>query len=291
MIEQCEYDRLTERSPAYPEPQLIRITPSGDWGLASLVELWRHRELLYFLTWRAIKVRYKQTAIGAAWVVLQPLLTMVVFSVIFGQLIGVSSDNAPYPVFAFAALLPWTLFATAFNRVSGSLLSDSHLLSKVYFPRLLLPLSAVLSAVFDFAVAFCVLVAMMLFYGITPGLAVLALPIFLLLALATALGCGLWLAALNVKYRDIGYALPYLTQFWLLITPVAYSSSLVPERWRTLYGLNPMCGVVEGFRWALLGAQRAPSVLIFISTAVVAGVLIGGLLYFRKREDEFADVV
>ncbi|MBI4786594.1 MAG: ABC transporter permease [Chloroflexi bacterium] len=273
------------------ESQTILIEPARRLELFSVAEIWRYRELLYFLTWRDIKVRYKQTAIGAAWAVLQPFLTMVVFTVLFGNLIQVSSDGVPYPVFAFAALLPWTFFASALNRASNSLIYDANLISKIYFPRLLLPFAAALSVALDFAIAFVILLAMMLFYGIVPGIAVLTLPLFLLPALATALGCGLWLAALNVKYRDIGYVVPFLTQFWLFITPVAYSSAIIPETWRTLYGLNPMSGVVEGFRWALLGTARVPAELYFISTAVVVALLLGGLLYFRRMEDEFADVV
>jgi lipopolysaccharide transport system permease protein len=273
------------------EARAILIEPPRRWEALELREIWRYRELLYFLTWRDIKVLYKQTVIGAAWAILQPFLTMVVFSVIFGALIRVPSDGVPYPIFSYAALLPWNFFAAALNRSSNSLICDVNLISKVYFPRLLLPVSAVLSMTLDFAVAFVILLLMMVFYGIVPGIAVLTLPLFLLLALMTALGCGLWLSALNVKYRDVTYVIPFLTQFWLFITPVAYPSSIIPEAWRALYGLNPMSGVVEGFRWALLGTARVPGALIFTSTAVVVVLLIGGLLYFRRMEDEFADVV
>jgi homopolymeric O-antigen transport system permease protein len=269
----------------------IVIEPPHRGEALELREIWRYRELLYFLTWRDIKVRYKQTVIGAAWAILQPFLTMVVFSVIFGSLIRVPSDGVPYPIFSYAALLPWNFFAAALNRSSNSLVYDANLISKVYFPRLIPPMSAVLSVTLDFAVAFVILLAMMFYYGIVPGIAVLALPLFLLLALMTALGCGLWLSALNVKYRDIAYVIPFLAQFWFFVTPVAYPSSIIPEAWRAFYGLNPMSGVIEGFRWALLGTARVPGALIFTSTAVVVVILIGGLFYFRRVEDEFADVV
>jgi lipopolysaccharide transport system permease protein len=236
-------------------------------------------------------VRYKQTAIGAAWAVLQPLLTMVVFTVIFGSLIGVPSDGVPYPVFAYAALLPWNLFATGLSRAGSSLVNDASLITKVYFPRLLLPVSAVLSMTLDFGVAFVILLAMMGWYGIVPGMALLTLPPFLLLAFITALGCGLWLSALNVRFRDIAYVTPFLIQIWLFLTPVAYPSSIIPERWRALYGLNPMAGVVEGFRWALLGTAAAPGATILVSTAVVVVLFLGGVFFFRRMEHAFADVV
>lgn len=269
----------------------IVVEPPRGWAALNLREIWRYHELLYFLTWRDIKVRYKQTAIGAAWAVLQPFLTMVVFSVIFGRLVGVPSDGVPYPVFSYAALLPWTFFATALNRSGASLVYDANLISKVYFPRLVVPIAAVLAMMVDFALAFLVLLGMMLFYGIVPGVAALMLPLFVFLAFMTALGVGLWLSALNVKYRDVAYVIPFLTQFWFFLTPVAYPSSIIPERWRLLYGLNPMAGVVEGFRWALLGTESAPSALIAVSTVVVMALFVGGLFYFRRMEHEFADVV
>ncbi len=284
-------DQTNQSESRVAEQRTVVIEPPRRWEALSLREFWKYRELLYFLIWRDVKVRYKQTVIGAAWAILQPFLTMVVFSIIFGGLIRVPSDGVPYPVFSYAALLPWNFFAAALNRSGNSLVYDTNLISKVYFPRLILPLSAVLSMTLDFAVAFVILLAMMFFYGIVPGVAVLSLPLFLLLALMTALGCGLWLSALNVKYRDIAYVIPFLTQFWFFITPVAYPSSIIPEAWRALYGLNPMSGVVEGFRWALLGTARAPDTLIFVSTVVVAVLLSGGLLYFRRMENEFADVV
>lgn len=269
----------------------IVIEPPRGWALVDLREIWRYHELLYFLTWRDIKVRYKQTVIGAAWAVLQPFLTMVVFSVIFGRLVNVPSDGVPYPVFSYVALLPWTFFATALNRSSASLVYDANLISKVYFPRLIVPIAAVLAPLVDFAIAFIMLLGMMLFYGIVPDVAVLALPLFLALAFLTALGAGFWLSALNVKYRDVGYAVPFLTQVWLFVTPVAYPSSIIPERWQWLYGLNPLAGVVEGFRWALLGTENPPGVIMIVSAVAVIALLAGGLLYFRRMEDEFADVV
>jgi lipopolysaccharide transport system permease protein len=273
------------------ESRPVSIEPPRRWEVLNLRDLWSYRELLYFLTWRDIKVRYKQTAIGAAWAVLQPLLTMLVFAVVFGALIRVPSDGLPYPVFAYVALLPWTFFATALTRAGGSLVIDASLITKVYFPRLLLPVSAVLSSALDFGVAFLLLLAMMGWYGIAPGPGVLALPLFLLLAFATALGCGLWLSALNVRYRDVAYVTPFLIQVWFFLTPVAYPSSLVPERWRALYGLNPMTGVVEGFRWALLGTASAPGVTLAVSVAVVVVILLGGVVWFRRLEQGFADVV
>jgi lipopolysaccharide transport system permease protein len=271
-------------------PPLL-IKPTRGWAALNLRDLWHYRELLYFMTWRDVKVRYKQTAIGAVWAVLQPFLTMVVFSVIFGRLAKVPSDGVPYPVFSYTALLPWTFFATAITQAGTSLVTNINLVSKVYFPRLIVPTAGVLVGVVDFVVAFAVLLGMMLVYGIVPGIAVLMLPLFVLLAFMTALGISLWLSALNVKYRDIRYTIPFLTQFWLFVTPVAYPSSMIPERWRLLYGLNPMAGVVEGFRWALLGSERAPGGIILVSAAVVIVLFVGGLFYFRRMEREFADVI
>ncbi len=271
-------------------PPLV-IKPTSGWAALNLRDLWHYRELLYFMTWRDVKVRYKQTAIGAVWAVLQPFLTMVVFSVIFGRLAKVPSDGVPYPVFSFTALLPWTFFATAITQAGTSLVTNINLVSKVYFPRLIVPTAGVLVGIVDFAVAFAVLLGMMLVYGIVPGIAVLTLPLFVLLAFMTALGISLWLSALNVKYRDIRYTIPFLTQFWLFVTPVAYPSSMIPEKWRLLYGLNPMAGVVEGFRWALLGSEQAPGGMILVSAAVVIVLFVGGLFYFRRMEREFADVI
>lgn len=267
------------------------IDPPKSWASIGLRELWDYRELLYFLTWRDIKVRYKQTALGAAWAVIQPFFMMVVFSLFFGKLAGVPSDGIPYPVFAFCGLLPWQLFAHALTESSNSLVGNQNLITKVYFPRLVVPIAAVLGGVVDFAIAFVILLAMMFYFGIVPGWAIVTLPLFIVLAITTALAVGLWLSALNVKYRDVRYTINFLVQFWLFATPVAYPSSLIPVQWRWAYGLNPMAGVVEGFRWALLGKTDPPGALLAVSIAVVVLLLMGGLYYFRKMEQEFADVV
>jgi lipopolysaccharide transport system permease protein len=269
----------------------IVIRPAKGWVPLRLRELWEYRELLYFLTWRDIKVRYKQTALGAAWAVIQPFFTMVVFSVFFGRLAKLPSEGVPYPVFTYCALVPWTYFATALTQSSNSLVDHARLITKVYFPRILVPAAAVIAGLVDLAIAFMVLVGMLLWYGVTPGPAVVLLPLLALLATLTALAVGLWLSALNVQYRDVKYTIPFLVQFWLFVTPVAYSSTLVPERWRTLYALNPMTGVVEGFRWALLGHRAAPGPMLLVSIASVLLLLIGGLFYFRRMEQRFADVV
>jgi lipopolysaccharide transport system permease protein len=271
-------------------PTLV-IRPATGWTAPELKEVWAYRELLYFLTWRDIKVRYKQTALGAAWAVIQPFFMMLVFSLFFGRLAGVPSDKIPYPVFVFCALLPWQLFAQALAESSNSLVANERLITKVYFPRLVVPIAAVLGGLVDFAIAFVVLLGMMAYYRIVPGLAVIYLPLFVLLAVMTALGVGLWLSALNVQYRDVRYTLTFLTQFWMFLTPVAYPSSIVPEKWRALYGLNPMAGVVEGFRWALLGKTEAPGPLLAVSVVAVVLILVGGLFYFRRMEETFADIV
>jgi lipopolysaccharide transport system permease protein len=270
---------------------VVVIEPTQGWVALKLRELWDYRELVYFLVWRDIKVRYKQTALGAGWAIIQPFFTMVVFSLFFGKLAKVPSDGIPYPVFTFCALIPWQLFAFALNESSNSLVSNERLVTKVYFPRLAIPIAGVLAGLVDFAIAFVVLIAMMLFFGIVPTVAIVALPLFVLLAVVTALAVGLWLSALNVQYRDVRYTIPFLTQFWLFITPIAYPSSIVPEQWRALYGLNPMAGVVEGFRWALLGRSGAEAPTIIVSSVVVVLLLIGGLAYFRRMERTFADVV
>lgn len=254
-------------------------------------ELWEYRELLYFLTWRDLKVRYKQTALGAAWAVIQPLFMMLVFSLFFGRLAGVPSDGVPYPVFTFCALLPWQLFAHALTESSNSLVGNQNLITKVYFPRLVVPMSAVLGGLVDFAIAFVILLGMLAFYGLVPGWQIVALPAFVLLAVMTALAVGLWLSALNVQYRDVRYTINFLVQFWLFATPVAYPSSIIPAQWRVVYGLNPMVGVVEGFRWSLLGKPESPSAVVLVSTIVVVTLLVGGLYYFRRMEQQFADVV
>lgn len=292
-------DKIVSRTGTGPgavkRPILITIEPLRGWAPLELRELWNCRELIYFFVWRDLKIRYKQTILGAAWAVLQPLLTMVVFSVIFGHLAGLPSDGTPYPIFTYTALLPWQLFAYALSQTALSLVSNQQLLKKVYFPRLVIPVSAVLCWLVDFSIGFLVLLLLMFYYGIVPTLAILTLPFFVLLAMAAALAVGLWLATLNVQYRDIRYAIPFLIQFWLFVTPVAYSSSLIldriPEFWRFLYGLNPMAGVIEGFRWALLGKSGDVGPLIIVSALVVLVLLLGGLAYFRRMEGTFSDVV
>jgi len=256
-----------------------------------LAGLWHYRELLYFLTWRDFKVRYRQTFLGAAWAVIQPLVTMVVFSVIFGRLAGIPSDGVPYPVFAFAALVPWTFFSTGVTQAANSLVGSQNLVKKVYFPRLVIPIAAVLTGVVDLAIAGVVLIVLMLAFGIVPGLASVWIVPLAGLAFITALGVGVWLAALNVRYRDVRYLVPFLLQVWLFATPIAYPSSLLDEPWRTLYALNPMVGVVEGTRWALLGTATAPGPLILVSGAVAVLLLVTGAAYFRHVEGTFADVV
>jgi lipopolysaccharide transport system permease protein len=270
---------------------VIHIRPSSGWAPLRLRELWAYRELLYFLAWRDIKVRYKQTALGAAWAVLQPLLGMLVFSVVFGRLARLPSDGVPYPLFAYCALVPWTYFANALAHASSSLVDHGRLLTKVYFPRLLLPAASVTGGLLDLGVNFLVLLGLLAYYRIAPTAALLALPLFVLLAATTALGAALWLSALNVRYRDVKYVVPFLVQFWLFATPVAYSSSLVPDRWRPLYALNPMAGVVDGVRWALLGTPSVTGVTLAVSLAATAVLFLGGLVWFRRMERTFADVV
>ena len=266
------------------------IAPAGGWIPIRLSELWEFRELLYAFVWREVRVRYKQTALGVGWAVAQPLLTMVVFSVFFGKLAGVESDGIPYPVFTYCALLPWQLFAFALVESSNSVVTNQRLLTKVYFPKLLLPLSAVAVALVDFTVSFGVLLLLMAWFGMTPGPAALTVPLWALFAAMTATAASLWLSALNVRYRDIRYTVPFLTQIWLFVTPVAYPTSLVPEIWRPLYALNPMVGVVDGFRWALVGGDW-PGITVLVSAAVVVVCLVGGLIYFRRTERTFADLV
>jgi len=272
-------------------PPVFLIRPSTGFLKLNLGEVWQYRELLYFLVWRDIKVRYKQTALGAAWAILQPVMTMVVFSIFFGRLAKVPSDGVPYPLFAFTALLPWQLFAFALSESSNSLVSNQNLITKVFFPRLVVPMASVLAGLVDFAIAFVVLLGMMLYYGTVPTRAIAVLPLFVLLAVMTALSVGLWLSALNVKFRDVRYTIPFLTQLWMFATPVAYPSSLVPQQWRALYGLNPMAGVVEGFRWVLLGKAAGPGPLLWVSIGAVIVLLAGGLIYFRRTESTFADIV
>jgi lipopolysaccharide transport system permease protein len=268
-----------------------RIEPSKGWISLGLRDLWQYRELLFFLTWRDIKVRYKQTALGAAWAVIQPLFTMLVFTLFFGRLAKVPSDGIPYPLFSYTALLPWQLFAYALTESSNSVVANERLITKVYFPRLVVPLASILAGLVDFAIAFTLVIGMMVWYGVRPTWAVLTVPFFVIFTMATALGVGLWLSALNVQYRDVRYTLTFIVQFWLIASPVAYSSTLVPARWRPFYGLNPMAGVIEGFRWALLGKAQPLGTMLWVSVAVVAVVLVGGLYYYRRMEKTFADVV
>jgi lipopolysaccharide transport system permease protein len=270
---------------------VVEIRSDGAWYALPWNELWVHRELLYFLVWRDVKVRYKQSALGASWAILQPLLAMLIFTVIFGYFAKIPSDNIPYPVFSYAALLPWLFFAQALTRSGGSLVGNSHLVTKVYFPRLILPLSAVLGALVDFAIAFVMLLVLAAAYGIVPGPALLALPLFLLLALGTALGTGLWLSALNVRYHDVGHALPFLVQLWMYASPVVYPTSLIPERWRIAFALNPMTGVIDGFRWSVLGAESPDPSILAVGAAVVVVLNVTGFLFFRRAEKTFADVV
>jgi lipopolysaccharide transport system permease protein len=273
------------------ELMVIRIEPSKGWVALKLRELWEYRELLYFLIWRDVKVRYKQTVLGAAWAVIQPFLTMVVFSLFFGRLAKVPSDGVPYPIFSFAALVPWTFFANGLSKASNSLVGSSNLIKKVYFPRLAIPIANVVSGVVDFVIAFLTLIGMMLFYGTVPTINVLWLPFLLLLALVTALGVSLWFSAMNVQFRDVQYIIPFVVQFWLFATPIAYPSSLLGEPWRTIYAMNPMVGVVEGFRWALLATDTAPGFMVMMSSLVALAILVSGLYYFRRLEKTFADVV
>lgn len=280
----------TEQAPEIEKLPVFRIQASRGWVALRLKELWDYRELLYFLTWRDIKVRYKQTALGIAWAIIQPFFTMLVFTFIRG-LAKIPSDGIPYPVFCYAALVPWTFFSNGLTNSSNSLVGSSNLLSKVYFPRLTIPLATVLSGIVDLVLAFVLLLAMMLYYGVTPTWQIVWLPLFLLLALVTSLGVGLWLSALNVQYRDVRYIVPFIAQFWMLATPIAYPSSLLKEPWRTVYGLNPMAGVVEGFRWALLGSKITVGPLLIVSSLMAVLILAGGAFYFRRMEKTFADIV
>jgi lipopolysaccharide transport system permease protein len=281
-------------TPTFVEPApgpVVRIEPSKGWASLRFRELWEYRELAYFLIWRDIKVRYKQTVLGAAWAIIQPISTMVIFAVFFGRLAKMPSDGVPYPIFAFAALVPWAFFANALTQASTSLVGSANLIKKVYFPRLIVPLAAVLSGILDFALAFGVLLLMMAGYNVGFTLRLLSVPLFVLLAVTTALGVALWLSALMVEYRDVRHVVPFLTQFWLFATPVAYPSSLLAEPWRTIYGINPMAGVVEGFRWALLNTGSAPGPMLAVSSLVSVVLVVGGAYNFRRLERTFADLV
>ena len=275
---------------AHPPVPVMRITPPNRWWVVPFAELWDFRELVYFFVWRDIKIRYKQTAIGAAWAVLQPFLMMLIFNLFFGRLGNLGSDGLPYPIFYYSALLPWMYFAGALQTSTNTIVENQRLITKVYFPRLALPLSSVLSGLVDFGVSFLMFVVLMIYYRIQPTAALLWFPAFLLLAILLALGVGLWLSAMNAIYRDVRYVLPFLVQFWLFASPVVYPSSRVPEKWRWLYGLNPMAGVIEGFRWSLTGRGTPPSHLLIISSAMVVVVLLSGVAYFQKMETTMADV-
>jgi len=269
----------------------VIIEPRSGWVALHLRDLWEYRELLYFLTWREVKVRYKQTALGAVWAIIQPLFNMLVFSLFFGRLAKVPSDGVPYPVFSMAGLVPWTFFANGMTQAANSLVTNTNLVTKVYFPRLTVPVSAVLSGFVDFVIAFVMLLVLMLFNGVHPPIQVLWFPAFLLLAVGTAMGVGMWLSALNVEYRDVRYVLPFLVQFWMYATPIVYPSSLLKEPWKTLYGLNPMAGVVEGFRWSLLGSGRAPGPMLWASVSAAIVLVVSGAYYFRRMEKTFADTI
>ena len=267
------------------------VTPSRGWVSLKLRELWAYRELLYFFIWRDVKVRYKQTALGVSWAILQPFFTMVIFSLFFGRLAKVPSDGVPYPIFAYTALLPWTFFAHGVTMSANSVVSNANLVKKVYFPRMAIPVASVLSGFADLLPAFLVLIGMMFYYGIFPSAQIVWLPAFVLLAVIAALGVGIGLAAINVHFRDVRHTVPFLVQSWLFLTPIAYPSSLLPEHWKTIYALNPMVGVVEGFRWALLDTEPAPGPILWVSAAAAVVLLLGSALYFRRLEKTFADVV
>jgi len=293
MIAAEKSETVLSSSPVSKAPLVTRqrIEPKPGWVSLDLTELWRFRELLYFLTWRDVKVRYKQTALGAAWAILQPLLTMLVFTLFFGRLAKVPSDGIPYAAFSLAGLVPWTFFATSLTQSSNSLVTSANLIKKVYFPRLAVPIATVCAAVVDFCIGFLCLLPVLLYYGARPSWRILYLPLFFLLGLVTALAVGCWLSALNVNYRDVRYVVPFLSQFWMLATPVAYPSSMLKEPWHTIFGLNPMAGVVEGFRWALLNTKTAPGPLIAVSASAALVLLFSGAYYFRRMEKSFADLV
>jgi len=271
--------------------QVIYLKPSTGWLSIDFKELWRYRELIYFLTWRDIKVRYKQAVLGVAWALLQPVLTVLIFTVVFGVLLETPSQGLPYPLFAISALLPWQLFANALQRSSGSLVGNANLITKIYFPRLAIPLSSVMAALVDFAVSFLVLIGMMIYYRYVPGWNLLWLPVIILFAVLTALSVGLWLSAINVQYRDVQHMVPFIIQVWMYASPIVYPIEIIPEGiWRVLYGLNPMVGVIQSYRWALLGGDRPDSTML-ISVVVVIVLLISGFYYFRRMEKTFADIV
>jgi lipopolysaccharide transport system permease protein len=273
------------------EKERIVLRPSSGWSSLDLGDIWKYRELLFFLTWRELKVRYQQTLLGAAWAIIQPLMQMVVFTFIFGGIARMTSEGIPYPIFSYTALLPWGLFAKSLTDAGRSMVMNRNMITKIYFPRLIIPMASVFSGLVDFAIAFVILLGLMIYYHITPTQAIWLLPVFMLLAIVAALGVGLWLSAMNVQYRDVGHVLPFLTQFWMFVTPVIYPASRIPAKWQLLYSLNPMTGVVEGFRWALLGTSGAPTSMMAVSAAISVILLIGGLFYFRRMERTFADMI
>ncbi len=273
------------------QPETIYIRPSTGLAALRLRDLWIYRELVFFMVWRDIKVRYKQTLLGAAWAVIQPVLTMLVFNFVFGTVAKVPTEGIPYPIFSYTALLPWGLFTAALNNASRSLTANQNMVTKIYFPRLVLPLASVLGGLVDFVIAFLILIVLMVYYQVTPTAAIWTLPLFLALTVVTALGVALWLSAINVQYRDVNYVLPFLTQFWLFLTPVAYSAKVISERWQVVYSLNPMAGVVNGFRWALLGTDTGPNLNMAVSICIALIFLISGLFYFRSMERTFADTI
>jgi lipopolysaccharide transport system permease protein len=273
-------------------PTTIYIKPAKGLAALNLRDLWIYRELVFFMVWRDVKVKYKQTLLGMAWAVIQPVMTMLVFTFVFGSVAKVATDGIPYPIFSFAALLPWGLFEVALNQGSRSLVAHNNMVTKIYFPRLILPIASVFAGLVDFIIAFVILVVLMVYYRMQPAYELLwTLPFFILLAIVTALGVALWLSAINVKYRDVNQALPFLTRFWLFVTPIAYSSDIISEKWQLLYYLNPMAGVVNGFRWALLGIGNGPDLALWISVAISILIFISGLFYFRSMEKTFADTI
>ncbi len=274
------------------QPTTIYIKPTKGLAALNLRDLWIYRELVFFMVWRDVKVKYKQTLLGMAWAVIQPVMTMLVFTFVFGTVAKVPTDGIPYPVFSFAALLPWGLFEVALNQGSRSLVAHNNMVTKIYFPRLILPISSVFAGLVDFLIAFVILIGLLFYYQVSPAYNLLwTLPFFILLAIITALGVALWLSAINVKYRDVNQALPFLTRFWLFITPIAYSSEIISGKWQYLYYLNPMAGVVDGFRWALLGTGIGPGPTLWVSTGISILILISGLFYFRSMEKTFADTI
>jgi len=284
-------NNIQSDKPALTNTPMIHIAPSKGWISMGLKDIWEYRELLGIFVWRDLKVRYRQTVIGALWAILQPLLTMVIFSIFFGRLAGIPSDEIPYPIFSFAGLVPWTFFANSINQASNSLVNSADMIKKIYFPRITMPMAAVFASFVDFVLAFIILLGMMLYYDFIPTINVIWLPLLILLTMMTGLGVSFWLSALNVQFRDVRYMIPFITQAWLFATPVAYPSSLLTEPWRTIYGINPMVGVIEGFRWALLGTDTAPEPLIIVSFVVAFFIFISGAVYFRRMEKTFADVI